>query len=104
MSDDVAILSFAEKIELEARLIGGAVDDLHSNLLEISEGEQDILLDAEQVDVIDTTAIQVLLSAAKTCQLQNKKFQIQNMGNEFLHAMKVLGLGAVAEEWELGNG
>ncbi|WP_149037408.1 STAS domain-containing protein [Hirschia baltica] len=103
MVEELATPQLEKIIQLESRLTGRAVDSLHLFLLEKSGTDDPILIDASEVTLIDTTAIQVLLSAEKECISREKQFQNNNMSSDFIGAMTTLGLANVVDRWRDGN-
>jgi len=73
------------------------VESLHTSLLkEFANG--DLLLDMQNVNRMDMSVIQLLISAQKTAQEHSKKFALQNVNEELAQIIKNSACDFLLEE------
>ena len=76
-----AVLGIGESAELLAMLTPPVVD-----------GKGDMEIDASEVERITTPAIQILLSAARTMEMSERRMQFKSPSETLLGAFRCLGL------------
>ncbi len=74
-------------------------EDLYDQLQEKLNTGDTIIADASNVKRISTPCVQLLFSAAKTLQNQDKKFQIKHPSDIVQDAFSDLGLEEQLNEW-----
>ena len=73
------------------------VESLHQSLLEAFAND-DLLLDMQNVNRVDMSVIQLLISAQKTAQESSKKFALQNVNEELAQIIKNSACDFLLEE------
>jgi len=91
------------EIKLEARLDACAAEALHAELLDKRNDTGGLTVNASDVTLIDTPAIQVLLAAAKDLAGQGEVFHLKDSSEEVGEAMALLGLSNEFEQWSSPN-
>lgn len=91
-------------IVLESRLDAAGADALKVTLLERLAAGTGLTLDAGEVSLIDTPAIQVLLGASRSCASNDSPFKIETASEPFREAFEILGLDNHIQDWGLSNG
>lgn len=67
------------------------IKELKDKFLEEFQQSKDIQIDLSSVTKIDMTAIQLLLSLKKSCDNQNKSFEIKNIDANIFRAFQLSG-------------
>jgi anti-anti-sigma factor len=93
-----------EPLELAARLDLMAAEALRSDLLDRREGAEVLTISGREVSLIDTPAIQVLLSAANDQAARGGRFVLSEPSPAIAEAMGILGLKDVLESWRDSDG
>ncbi|WP_300531166.1 STAS domain-containing protein [Maricaulis sp.] len=93
----------SEPVELPARLDLLAAEALRGDLLDRREGLDELTVCGREVSLIDTPAIQVLLSAAHDQNARGGRLVLREPSPAIVEAMAVLGLGEVLESWRESN-
>ncbi len=73
------------------------VENVQADLLAALANEDEVLVDMESVEKIDMAALQLLVSAKRSCKEENKTFGLSNISDEIATAIRMSGL-----ESELG--
>ncbi len=73
------------------------VENVHTDLLAALANDDEVLVDMGSVEKIDMAALQLLVSAKRSCKEENKTFGLSNISDEIATAIKMSGL-----ESELG--
>lgn len=93
-----------EPLELAARLDLMAAEALRADLLDRREGVDVLTISGREVSLIDTPAIQVLLSAANDQAARGGRFVLRDPSPAIGEAMAILGLEDVLESWRDSDG
>lgn len=99
----MSALATTEPLELPARLDLLAAETLRGDLLDRREGADILLLSGREVSLIDTPAIQVLLSAANDQTARGGRLILREPSPAIAEAMVILGLEDVLESWRESN-
>jgi len=67
------------------------VEELKDKFLEEFQTNKDIEIDLSNINKIDMPAIQLLLSLKKSCENQNKLFEIKNINENIFKAFQLSG-------------
>ena len=67
------------------------IEELKDKFFEEFQLDEDIQIDLSNVVKIDMTAIQLLLSLKKSCENQNKSFEIKNVNTNVFRAFQLSG-------------
>ena len=79
------------KIEYE-KLTIYEVESFHKNLLQwCDKAEKALVLDFQSVEKIDIAAIQLLLSAQKTCNSKSCELTLKNLSSGVLETIEIAG-------------
>lgn len=79
------------KLEYE-KLTIYEVESLHKSLLQLCDKvENELVLDLENVMAIDIAALQLLISAKKTCEKKSTEFTLKNLSSDVRRAMIIAG-------------
>ena len=70
------------------------VEAIHADLLAEVAKEDAVDVDMQSVEKIDMAALQLLVSAKRTCKSDNKTFALSNVSDEVLGAIRMCGLEA----------
>lgn len=70
------------------------VEEIKDKFILFLESEH-IKIDFENVTKIDMSTIQLLLSLKKTCEKQNKSFEIINVKEEILDSFEITGTAQI---------
>ncbi len=73
------------------------VENVQVDLLAAVANDDAVLVDMESVEKIDMAALQLLVSAKRSCKEENKTFGLSNVSDEIATAIRMSGL-----ESELG--
>lgn len=98
MSDNVPTLRLGSRLDIVA------AEALQVELLELAPTQDELTIDARDVELIDTPAIQVLLAAAAHQLDRGARFLVTNPSEAFLAAMALIGMPSKCEEWSKSNG
>ncbi|CAA0107780.1 STAS domain-containing protein [Zhongshania aliphaticivorans] len=79
-----------QKLSLGEKAGVDSAADLHKKLVAALDGGEDIGIDASLVSVIDTPALQLLISAQEAAAIAEQKFLIQKPSNAFKEAARNL--------------
>ena len=90
-------------IKLAPRLDLNAAEALHSEILSEREGVSTLVIDASEVSLIDTPAVQVLLAAEKDQAARGGELALRAPSPAFEEAMHLLGLESQLETWRGKN-
>jgi len=92
-----------QEIKLEARLDTCAAEALHAELLDKRNNTGGLTINASDVTLIDTPAIQVLLATAKDLASKEEVFHLKDSSEVVGEAMALLGLSNEFEQWSSPN-
>lgn len=67
------------------------VEDIYKTIVLEIDGAQELEIDFQGVQKMDTAAIQLLLSTQKTCQKDNKKLKLTNISPELQRTISQIG-------------
>jgi len=73
------------------------VEEVQKEVMVEFKNNDTLEIDMKSVEKIDIAALQLLVSAKRSCQEENKSFSLTNMNDEVLDAVRICGL-----ESELG--
>ena len=73
------------------------VEEVQKNIMVEFINNDNLEIDMKSVEKIDIAALQLLVSAKRSCIEENKSFSLLNMSDEVLDAVRICGL-----ESELG--
>lgn len=73
------------------------VETVHKELLVALANDDEVVVDMGSVEKIDMAALQLLVSAKRSCKEENKNFGLSNISDEIATTIKMSGL-----ESELG--
>jgi len=93
-----------QPLRLASRLDVVAAEELHAQVLKRVSDDDPLSIDARDVELVDTPAIQVLLAAAAHQLDRGARFLVINPSTAFAEAMTLLGLSSKFEEWSETNG
>ena len=99
MPDDIA----TSEIVLDGRMDASAAEALHAEILDKRGDTGGLVINAANVSLIDTPAIQVLLSAARDQAAREESFRLAEPSAEMSEAMNLLGLGEEFEQWSAAD-
>jgi len=71
------------------------IRDIYKILKDDFESNNSMSIDMKNIDEIDLSGLQVLLSLKKSCDSQNKKFELINIKDEVLYAFELTGTNTV---------
>ena len=80
-------------IKLPSELNIRQVAELKEPLNEALNADSDIVLDASDVDMVDTAALQLLLAFIRQAALKKRPVEWRSVPDDFLNAVKLMGLG-----------
>lgn len=66
------------------------IRDIYQKLLEQYNSKDDLELDFTNIDEIDISGIQLLLSLKQGCDKNNKQFKIINIKDEILYSLELI--------------
>ena len=66
------------------------VEEIQKQCIELLE-EQSVTIDMDNISKIDMSAIQLLISLKKSCDEQQKDFEILNLKEEVLESFEISG-------------
>ena len=66
------------------------IRDIYQVLLEQYNSKDDLELDFTNIDEIDISGIQLLLSLKQSCDKNNKQFKIINIKDEILYSLELI--------------
>lgn len=66
------------------------VEEIQKQCIELLE-EQSVTVDMDNISKIDMSAIQLLISLKKSCDEQQKDFEILNLKDEVLESFEISG-------------
>lgn len=89
----------ANTIELPARLDVPAAEALLAELLELRGSDADLVVEAGSVGLIDTPAIQILMSAARDQAARERAFTLNDPSAAIHEAMELMGLENELATW-----
>ena len=89
----------ADILELPSRLDVPAAEALLAELLERRGTQENLVIDGSAVGMIDTPAIQILLSAAADQKAREADFSVINPSDAITEAMSLMGLAEELETW-----
>ncbi|WP_291843542.1 STAS domain-containing protein [Maricaulis sp.] len=90
-------------LKLDARMDIIAAESLLAELQKTSPAQDTLVIDAEDVTLIDTPVIQILLSAARDQAEQGGCFTLTRPSAAVVDAMCLLGLENSLTEWSGSN-
>ncbi len=70
------------------------VEAIHADLVSEVANEDAVTVDMQSVEKIDMAALQLLVSAKRTCKAEDKTFALSNVSDEVLGAIRMCGLEA----------
>ena len=73
------------------------VEELHKILLENYLKNSELALDMQEVQKIDMTAIQLLLSTQKSCKDKDIAFSLHNLSDEIIKTIEISGCVEILE-------
>ncbi len=82
-----------EKFELPHKITIADCESLHHKINQLTEKDNDIVLDASLVDAVDTAAVQLLAELLT----YNYKVELNNSSETLTNAVKTLGLDNVCK-------
>lgn len=91
-------------IKLVSRLDLPAAEALSAELLSMRDGVPRLCIDAEEVSLVDTPAIQVLLAAAQDQAARGGRLEMKAPSAAIVEAMDLLGLNDELNAWRGANG
>ncbi|MDM7983720.1 MAG: STAS domain-containing protein [Maricaulis sp.] len=86
-------------LELPTRLDVPAAEPLLADLLERRGRDLDLVIDGSGVGLIDTPAIQILMSAARDQASRNHEFKMTEPSAAIQEAMALMGLDEELATW-----
>lgn len=89
----------AHTIELPARLDVPAAEALLGELLEIRGSDSDLVIAGSAVGLVDTPAIQILMSAARDQAARERAFTLNEPSAAIREAMELMGLENELANW-----
>ncbi|MBO6795550.1 STAS domain-containing protein [Maricaulis sp.] len=93
----------ANTIELPARLDVPAAEALLTELLEYRGSDADLVVKGSDVGLIDTPAIQILMSAARDQAARKRAFTLNDPSAAIREAMELMGLENELATWRGSN-
>ena len=66
------------------------IRDIYQKLLEQYNSKDDLELDFTNIDEIDISGIQLLLSLKQSCDKNNKNFKIINIKDDILYSLELI--------------
>jgi anti-anti-sigma factor len=99
MTDDAV----TSEIMLDGRMDASAAEALAAEILDKRGDTGGLVVNAKNVSLIDTPAIQVLLSAARDQVERDESFRLVEPSAEMSEAMTLLGLGEEFEQWSAAD-
>jgi anti-anti-sigma factor len=70
---------------------------IYQTLLDEFNSSSKLLIDLRNVDEIDLSGLQLLVSLKKSCLEKNKEFYIKNLKEELLYSFELSGLDSYLE-------
>lgn len=86
-----------QRLVLESTLNIQSVSALHERFLQAIDQMQEIVIDASQVEQIDTANLQLLLVLKQECVKLQKKLRIDVPSDRFVKACQLLGLDGMLD-------
>lgn len=99
MTDDAV----TSEIILDGRMDASAAEALYAEILDKRGDTGALVINASNVSLIDTPAIQVLLSAARDQAERDESFRLADPSEEMSEAMTLLGLADEFEQWSTAD-
>jgi len=73
------------------------IRDIYKELQEEFDLSNHIIVDLKNVDEIDLSGLQLLISLKKSCELENKKLELLNIKDSLMHSFELSGTDSVLE-------
>ena len=70
------------------------VENIQTDLMVEFDNNENLDIDMSSVEKIDMAAMQLLVSAKRSCQAENKTFSLSHVSDEVVTAIRVSGLEA----------
>jgi anti-anti-sigma factor len=67
------------------------IRDIYQNIKEKFDTSNNITIDMKNIDEIDLSGLQLLISLKKSCDKENKEFQLINIKDELLYSFELSG-------------
>jgi anti-anti-sigma factor len=87
------------EIMLDGRMDASAAEALHAEILDKRGDTGGLVINGSNVSLIDTPAIQVLMSAAHDQAEREESFRLSEPSEEMSEAMTLLGLADEFKQW-----
>ncbi len=84
-----------DKIVLDETQNINKVSALYVRMKELLDQGKDIVIDVSQVNVIDTSTLQLLVCLSREADSRHHPAQIQEVSDNFANAAKILGIEAM---------
>ena len=65
------------------------IRDIYKELQEEFDLSNHIIVDLKNVDEIDLSGLQLLISLKKSCELENKKLELLNIKDSLMHSLSL---------------
>ena len=91
-------------IRLVTRVDSVAAEALHAEILDLRSHSGGLIVDASEVYLIDTPAIEILISAGNDQDQRNDKFELKDPSDAFNDAVSQMGLTNEFKKWSSSNG
>jgi anti-anti-sigma regulatory factor len=92
------------KITLTTRVDAMAAEALHAEILDLRSNAGGLVIDASEVSLIDTPAIEIIISAAQDQVVRHESFHLKDPSDAFNDAVAQMGLAQEFEKWSSSNG
>lgn len=79
------------------RLTISQIRKIYQTILDEFNSNEKLSIDLKNVDEIDLSGLQLLVSLKKSCHKQNKEFSIHNLKDELLYSFELSGLDSHLE-------
>lgn len=71
------------------------IKSIYAQLLEEYNSKDKIKINFANVDEIDISAVQLLLSLKQSCEKNNKSFRLTNIKDEILYSLEIVGVDSM---------
>ena len=73
------------------------IRDIYKEIKEEFHLSENLIIDFKNVDEIDLSGLQLLISLKKSCKQKNKKLELLNIKDELLYSFELSGTDTVLE-------
>ena len=73
------------------------IKDIHKSIVDDFNFSSHIAIDFQNIDEIDLSGLQLLVSLKQSCESKGKTFQLKNIKDEIIYAFEISGISEVLE-------